>query len=421
MPTDTILYMSGTVPKRSETFVYREIFALRSSGVRIATASVHKPAHDLNYQDLKELAKETVELYSLGATSILVDFGKELVTHPVTTMKTTTNFILDGLFSKDVTLSRRLKVVWQGVTGIALAHRVRALRIIHIHSHMAHVPTTIAMYAAKQLGISFSFTGHANDLFPNRTLLEDKLKRSLFVNCISHWHREFYNSIVSRPDINYPVVRCGVDTSLYPQSHAPMEEILEILSVGRLVEKKGFDVLIKAVGKIAEDNGIKFKVTIAGSGPEEENLNELIGRLPDPSCVRMLGDTDNAQVMELMSKTDLFVLPCRVAKSGDRDGIPVVLMEAMAQGRCVVSGDLETIRELIEDGRSGVMILPGDQASLEETLIKLAHNRELINELGVKARQRIVEEFDLMLNAARIKTSFVEHGLLQSPASERDH
>lgn len=409
--SSTILYMSGSVPVRSETFVYREILALRSLGLDVKTASVHAPMHDLDDGVLSEMAQSTIEIYSKGAGSIIKDSCAELLIHPVATIRTMTRCKLDAFCSKDVKISRRPKVVWQGLAGLALARRVRAMGIAHIHAHMAHVPTTIAMYAAKQLGITFSFTGHANDLFPNRTLLKEKLTRALFVNCISNWHRSFYQSIANRPDTEYPIVRCGVDTKEYLATPAPRQDILEVLSVGRLVEKKGFDVLIGAIGEIVKAGGPRIRVTIAGGGPDDTKLRMLVDALPPTAEIMMLGDTDNDQVMELMTRADVFALPCRIASTGDRDGIPVVLMEAMARGRCVISGDLETIRELIEDGVSGVMIPPGDQKALVKTLVELAQSRDRVDELGRAARLRIEEEFDLMLNAQRIQSALGDRGI----------
>ncbi len=411
MSSGAILYMSGSVPVRSETFVYREIIALRSLGLDIHTASVHAPMHGLDDGVLDEMAKSSTEIYSSGVLSILIDFFAELFAHPIRTISTITRCKLDALFSKEVPASRRVKVIWQGVAGVALAKRVRKKNIVHIHAHMAHVPTTIAMYAAKQLGISFSFTGHANDIFPNRTLLKEKLERALFANCISHWHRAFFQSIEPKRDAEYPIIRCGVDTSAYQATPAPRGDRLEVLSVGRLIEKKGFDVLIMAAGEIAKSGGPSMRITIAGGGPDEAKLMALVAALAPTAEVELLGDTNNDRVMELMTQVDVFALPCRVAESGDRDGIPVVLMEAMARGRCVISGDLETIRELVEDGISGVMIPPGDQKALEKVLIELAQNRDRVDELGVAARQRIEDEFDLVLNAERIMGVLSSKGL----------
>lgn len=412
-----ILYMSGSVPTRSETFVYREILALRELGLDVRTASVHAPTHGLDDGELDRMAHESIELYSAGKALILRDASAELLTRPVRTLSTISRVVIDAMFSSEVSLKRKPKVVWQGLTGLALARRARRERITHIHAHMAHVPTTIAMYAAKQLGIGFSFTGHAIDLFPNRTLLSEKLERAEFINCISHWHRRFYQQIVDRADEDLPIVRCGVDTTKYQTTAAPANEMLEVLGVGRLVEKKGFDVLIGAAGRLAE-MGVPIRVRIAGGGPELKKLSELVDALDDSASVELLGETDNDRVMELMNEADVFALPCRVAKSGDRDGIPVVLMEAMARGRCVISGDLETIRELIEDDVSGVMIPPGDLGALVDVLGALTSDRQRVDELGRAARKRIEEEFDLQSNAQRIVETMRRHGILSESAEE---
>ncbi len=405
--------MSGTLPVRSETFVYREILALRSLGLDVRTASVHAPVHGLDEGVLDEMAAKTIEIYSSGKLQVGLDSLGELCSRPVRTIGTVWRVGMDALFSRDVLLKRRPKVLWQGFAGLALARRARQVGITHIHAHMAHVPTTIAMYASRQLGVSFSFTGHAIDLFPNRTMLAEKLHRAAFVNCISHWHRRFYQSIHQRDDEEYPIVRCGVDTGKYPTTPAPGGDELAVFSVGRLVEKKGFDVLIDAARILAEAGETSMRVTIAGGGPEDERLKEMVEALPKDAKVELIGEIDNDMVMEMMNNADVFALPCRVARSGDRDGIPVVLMEAMARGRCVISGGLETIAELIEDGVSGVMIPPGDLDHLVDSLKKLGNDRGMVDDLGRAARRRIEDEFDLHINAKRIIQTMLAHGVLK--------
>lgn len=406
-----VLYVSGTLPTRSETFVYREIFALRRLGVTVRTASVHAPSRNLGDPSLEDLAEETIPIYPSGVMAIVKDTVAEFLRNPAATMRTYGRTIGDALFSGDVRHGRRVKVLWQGLAAIALARRARRIGVSHIHAHMAHVPTTIAMYSARHLGIPFSFTGHANDLFPNRTLLAEKLRRAAWVNCISEWHRDFYRSIESRGDEDYPIVRCGVDTNTVRSVDPPSGATLEVLGVGRLVEKKGFDALIKAIGRIAETGGPPIRLRIAGSGPEESRLRSLIQELGVSDRVELLGDTPNEKVLGLMASCDVFALPCKVAGSGDRDGIPVVLMEAMALGRCVVSGDLETIRELIEDGQTGIMVRPGDAGEVADALVRLAADRGLARSIGRRARERIEAEFDTSVNAQRIVRAMSAHGM----------
>lgn len=410
-----ILYLAGCLPTRSETFVYREVFALRELGVRVRTASVHAPARALDDGPLEALAAETLAIYPRGVAGILADAAAELAARPARTAGTIARAVRDAITADDARGLRRAKVLWQALAALSLARRVRPDRIAHVHAHMAHVPATIAMYAARQLGIGFSFTGHANDLFPNRSLLRPKLARAAWVQCISRWHRDFYRSIVPRPDEDYPVVRCGVDTRLHTPPPPSDRPELAVLAVGRLVEKKGFDVLIEAAGDLARAGGPPVRVRIAGGGEEEARLRRLVDSLPPGASVELLGDTPNDRVMELMGEADLFVIPCRVAASGDRDGIPVVLMEAMARGRCVVSGDLETIRELVRDGETGVMVPPGDRRALARTLDALARDRDRVETLGRAGRRWVEEEFDLTANAERIIDAMESHGLTVRP------
>jgi glycosyltransferase involved in cell wall biosynthesis len=409
-----ILYLAATLPMRSETFVYREIFALRDQGVDVRAASVHRSATGLDAGGpLDRLAAEAVQIYGSGAARLLMDAAGELMAHPIRCAGTLGRGVADAAFSRDVTFPRRPKVLWQAVAALALARRVRPMGVAHIHCHMAHVPTTIGMYAARQLGIGFSFTGHANDLFPSRTLLAEKLRRAAWVNCISRWHRGFYRSVVDRSDDDLPVIRCAVDTDAYPVTPVPGRPMIEVLGVGRLVEKKGFDVLIEAAGEIARRGLADVRVQIAGGGPEEARLRAIIDGLAPGAAVELLGETDNDRVMELMGEVDIFALPCRVTASGDRDGIPVVLMEAMARGRCVISGDLEAIRELVIDGETGVMIPPGDRSALVDALVGLARDRDRVDQLGRSARGMIESEFDLRVNALRIMAVMERHGLGQ--------
>ncbi|MFP6640019.1 MAG: glycosyltransferase family 4 protein [Myxococcota bacterium] len=412
-----ILYLSSEIPALSETFVYREVLALRSLGLDIETASVRSPASDLGEDALTELAQSTRPIYSLGFARTCADVLSESRHHFVRTLSTLSRVMRDALFSTDVSATGRPKVVWQGLAAIGLASRLRSTDIGHIHCHFADVPTTIGMYVALQLGITFSFTGHANDLFPGRSLLKEKLQRALFVNCISAWHRRFYQSIVARDDDALPIVRCGVDLSVCTETPAPAGDSLRVLGVGRLVPKKGFDVLLRAVRAIALSGGPSIQVTLVGGGVCEAELRKLADAVPEPARIEMLGETQNQRVIELMGQADVFVLPCRITASGDRDGIPVVLMEAMARGRCVIAGDLETIRELVEDQVSGILIPPGDQSELERVLTSLAADRSRIDLLGQAGRRRVKEEFSLDLNAARMRDKLASHGLVAAGKS----
>jgi glycosyltransferase involved in cell wall biosynthesis len=399
----TVVYLSSQLPKRSETFVYRELFGLREAGVRVLSATLHPPETHLGEPRLDQLAAEAIPVYGSGTRALIRDAIRELRFDFARAFDTISRAVSDALTANDLSISGRLKTPAQAVAALALAHRLRAQTPGHLHAHFAHAPATVAMYAAHQLGISFSFTGHAVDLFRDRALLLPKLRRARFVNCISEWHRTFYQDVVMRPNDDYPVVRCGVDMAEFaPVSHPPGDPPI-VLGVGRLVPKKGFDVLIEATALLIK-RGCAVRVVIAGDGPEMARLQELRKQHGLESVVDLPGACSNQQVREMLKTTDLFVLPCQVDRNGDRDGIPVVLMEAMACGICVVSGDLPTIRELIRHEVTGCMVDPGDVDELARTMEQLlavpAHRRALAD----AGRRRVAEEFSLAVNVKRMLT-----------------
>jgi len=402
MARRSILFVGGRLPTRSETFVYRELFGLRARGAKVLAASVHPPERDLGEARLEALANGVIDIYGAGPARLVRDAVAQFAHRPFKTGATLLAALRDAVMEPDVRWWGRPKVLWQGLAGVALARRVEKEGIRHVHAHMAHVPTTIAMYCARQLGVTFSFTGHAVDIFRLRALLRVKLKRAAFVACISEWHREFYRETAEMPDGSLPIVRCGVDVRKFaPSCDAESGEGGRIMAVGRLVPKKGFDVLIRAVAALRAE-GRAVRCVIAGDGPSRRELMRLADELNVQDRVHFLGALDNGEIRRRMEECDLFVLPCRVDASGDRDGIPVVLMEAMACGRCAISGDLPAIRELIADGETGLLVEPGSVGALAGAMRGALDDHEERRRLGEAGRRRVCEEFALDVNVTRL-------------------
>ncbi len=398
--TGAVLYVGAVLPARSETFVYREFFGLRERGVRVTPATLRPAEHGLGDPRLDALATEATPIYGPGLPALLLDAASWTIRHPWRSAGVLGQAALDALTGDDLgSMTARAKTLVQATAALALSHRTRGATIAHVHAHMAHAPTSVAMYAARALGVTFSFTGHAADLFRDRALLEPKLRRAAFVSCISEWHRAFYQKIVARPAADYPVIRCGVDVDRFTASSRDPDGAVRLLAVGRLVPKKGFDRLIAALAAL-DDPGVTCE--IIGDGPERGRLQAVIDEAGLEGGVRLLGARDNESIRLAMQACDLFVLPCQVASDGDRDGIPVVLMEAMACGAPVISGDLPTIRELVEDGVSGLMIPPGDVDGLAGSIRRLASDHDLRRTLAAGGRARVEAEFSLDVNVGRL-------------------
>ena len=404
-PEAHILYVGAILPKRSETFVYREVLGLRARGIEVSAASVHPPERDLGDPALDALAADAVSVYGRGGRAKLAlarDAARAAWWRPVR-----------GLLENPTMYWP--KYVLQSEAGYALAWRVRDRGITHVHAHMAHVPATVAMSCAEALEVPFSLTGHAADLFRDRSALKTKLQRASFVACISQWHRRFYQQQVpGLPDSRLPVIRCGVNLEEFAPVDPAAADGRRLLAVGRLVPKKGFDVLLRAMARPA---AASTRLTLVGDGPEEPALRELATQLKLGDRVDFVGAKPNHAVRELMGEAGVFVLPCREAADGDRDGIPVVLMEAMARRVCVISGDLETIRELVSDKVSGLMVRPGSVDELAEALGTLTGDAAMRGRLAEAGRARVAQEFALGVTLDRLEQAFATARIPPAPKS----
>ena len=404
-----IAYIAGTFPARSETFVYREVRALRESGWDVCTISLNDP-REPGVPEFSDLEQGTIYVYGRGKRATLQSAFLELLTHPLRAGATLVNACTDAIDPREpMSLGNRLKLVAQAFASLGLARRLRPRGLQHIHCHFAHAPTTIGMYAARHLQLPFSFTGHANDLFQRRSLLKRKLNRARFVACISEWHRDFYKQVLPARLHRYHVIRCGVDVDAWTaKSDVTISEPLKILTVCRLVEKKGVDTLIRALP------GKAWHVTIAGDGPDRPQLEKLARESGCQASITWLGSVENERVRELLQQSDVFVLPCREDRNGDRDGIPVVLIEAMACGIPVVSGDLPAIRELVIHQETGVLIDGNQPEHLTAGLAALINDPAFRYRLTRAARKHVETEFSMGVNLQRLTAQLAKAAAAQN-------
>ncbi len=399
--SDAILYLAGTLPARSETFIAREIRALRAAGRTIRCATLH--ASTSVPDDADDLLDGLITVYAPGwwRTSIVAAMAS-----PIRTARTLLVALADMLAPGETTsMSTRARLLPQALAGIALSRRLPD-DVEHIHAHFAHAPTTVAMYAAEHRGVRFSFTGHANDIFERRSLLKKKLRRAAFVSSISEWHREMY--LRAAPATRRtPVIRCGVDTDEWSpneSSTSATDGEFVVLTVCRLVEKKGIHVLVAAIATVPD-----ACLVIAGDGPERERLEALAASHGIADRVTFLGAVENHEVRSLLTTADCFALPCQEDRNGDRDGIPVVLMEAMAAGVPVIAGDLPAIRELVVDGETGWLIPGIDIGAWGSRLAALASAPA--PRVAAAGRQRVIDEFSMSVNRDRLSEQFEQLGI----------
>lgn len=419
-----VALVAGVYPCRSETFVAAEVNALRQRGWIVNVVSLHRPEGSLLPTSATNGRGFTSDIPPL----VVYERGwwrqamLEMMCHPLRSLMTCGLAMMDVVWpGEKMSLAARVKLLAQAAAGLSLARRLRPNGVRAIHCHFAHAPTTVGMYAAKQLGLPFSFVGHANDLFQRRALLKRKLQRASFVSCISRWHRDWYASIEPRRGEAYRLIRCGVEVEAWqtPTRRAgglseagggglSTKRTVRILCVCRLVPKKGVDVLLDTLAILLRERPGRWRLTVAGDGPEREKLEYQARALGIAGAVRWLGAVPPEVVPKLMAEADLFALLCRRAADGDRDGIPVALMEAMAGGLPVVAGDLSAVRELVEHEHTGLLAPSGDAEAAARALRRLAEDAALRDRLAEAGRARVREEFARPINVDRLEAALRE-------------
>lgn len=380
----SIAYIAGQFPLRSETFVYREVRELRKKGWNVVCVSLHPSTDPPEQSD--DLIDDLITVYSPTCRA------KGLAS----------SAWIDALFpGEPIASTDRLKLLYQARAAAGLADALARRNVQHVHCHFAHAPTTIGMYAAQHLNIPFSFTGHANDLFQRRILLKRKLQRAKFVSCISYEHQKLYQQTVPRDPQAYPIIRCGVDVrSFTTSSELGSPPPIRILTVCRLVEKKGVDTLIRAFDQLSD---LDAQLLIAGEGPQRNELKQLADQCAKKQNIQFLGAVSNDQVRQLLQSATIFALLCRVDRHGDKDGIPVVLMEAMACGLPVIAGDLPAVRELVIDQQTGLVVDATSPLPAVNALRYLITHPDSARSLGRSARDHVIREFSLETNIQRLE------------------
>ncbi|RZS56829.1 glycosyltransferase [Sphaerotilus mobilis] len=287
-----------------------------------------------------------------------------------------------------------------------LAQRVRHLGIRHLHAHFGNSAAEVARLAAERAGIGYSFTAHARDIFLDdldHDALALRLRAARQVVTVSDYNRQHLITRYGLAPDHVVRIYNGLDLRRFSLQAGAREPL--ILAVGRLIEKKGFGDLIDACA-LLRDRGLRMRCVIAGGGPLMATLAHQIDTLDLNEQVRLLGAVPSSEVQHWMQRAAVFAAPCVVGADGDRDGLPTVLLEAMALGCPCVSTDVTGIPEVLSDGHSGLQVPQHDAVALADALGRLLADPALGERLARQARARIESDFDIHHNVARLRRVF---------------
>ena len=409
-----VAYVLKGYPRLSELFIASEIWRLEQLGLDLQLYVCRPPDEDTHHPIVDRIKAEPTWLpttTSLSSTTVprwlahnLPVFAPALRRvarrHPRGLADAARTALCQAIRSREGWRPRRVylkELLW----AVALADEIdRGPGTDHIHAHFAHGTTTVAWLASHILGLPFSFTGHAKDIYRESLnpagLLRRKLDEAAFAVTCTGANLDHLRTIA--PDARIHLVYHGLNAELTalldaaPAAERPPH--LRIVSVGRLVPKKGFDVLIRAVGQLHQ-RGVAVELVVAGeTGSEAVALADLVGELGLDGAVRFRGTISQAQLLVELRRSSVFALACRVDDDGDRDGIPNVLVEAMAAGLPAVSTTVSGIPELITDGVTGLLVPPDDPTALADALHRLARDPALAQRLARAGTEAVHERFD---------------------------
>jgi len=400
-PSPSIAYLNQVFPDLTQTFVYREVLALRAREIPVRTFSVWQPDPAHLSAETIPLRDETFYIFPLSWFSMIIAHLKYITSRTLRYLGT----LVFMLTRPGEPLRNRWRSLMHFVYGIVAIREMERLKIEHIHVHFAWSASSIALIAQRLLGIPFSISLHSKEIFSDRLLLADKVQDSKFIVTISEYNQRFLNELFPEGELDNKIhiVHCGLDPDIFNASPKPQKNYAEFVIVGvaQLVPRKGFHVLIEACHHLA-CRGMPFRCHIFGEGEERNQLESLIEHYNLGKQVLMPGWIQQEELHQHLNQADVFALPCIRDKSGDQDGIPVVLMEAMAMELAVVSTRISGIPELIEHGRNGLLTNPGDATALADALHLLKNNSELRLRLGKAGRETVIKEFNIHRTAEQM-------------------
>ncbi len=287
--------------------------------------------------------------------------------------------------------------------GLAQAAAGRGIR--HLHAHFANEPAFVARLAGRLLAAPFSFTAHAKDIYakgPALAVLREQVEAAAFVVTVCEANRVHLEELLGARAAKVRTLYNGVDLErLSPAPPFAAADGGRILCVARLVEKKGLDLLLRAVAQL-RGRGVGVTCTVIGEGPERPALERLRAELGLAEAVELAGCLPHEEVIERMRRAEMLVLPCRVTANGDRDALPTVLLEAMACGLACVSTPVGGVAEIIRHRETGLLVPPENPWALAAAVGELLRRPAWRRSLGEAGRRRAERLFDRRRNVARL-------------------
>ena len=385
-------YLFERFPSAVQTFCYREVFAMHALGMEPFVVSIRRP-HD--------------------APDLALPFEVHYLSDEETRPRVKVSFSVR--MRTPSALRHRDRLRFEDAMELGPILKARGIR--HVHAHFGGIAARAAWWLRRIHGIRYSYTGHANDIFcesgaaiTNAMLAED----ATFIATETDYAREWMER--THPTASGRVFRVFNGIEIAPAARGEESKPPRIVSVGRLVEKKGFPDLLRAC-VLLRGRGVEFGCDIVGGGPLDATLRAMIAELGLGDCVVMHGPQPQSFVRALLAKARVFALAAQREGDGGSDNLPTVIMEAMVASLPVVSTKVAGIPEMVDNGETGSLVAEHDPASLADALAPFLTYADLADRLGTKGLERAKEKFSITNSAITLARLITSRAGVRAPAA----
>lgn len=400
-PGETIGYVLRKFPVLSETFVLNELLGLEAQGVPLHVFSLMRPNDPRFHDDLPKLKARVSYVPDATDLAKAMRHNRRLAGRAGRRYRRALSY---------VARQAKPELLWRLLQAGYVANEARRLRLRHLHAQFANRPTTVALLASRLTGVPFSFTAHATDIFKHavdRRVLARKIREARFVVTVSEYNRDYLARLADGADRKIVRIHNGIDVDRFAPNGNPPPKPFRILCVARLVEKKGLPYLVDACAMLRE-RGVEFRCDIIGKGRLRSELGRRIKDRGLRRTVRLLGPKTQGEVLAEYRASNLYVLPAIVGSDGNREGLPVSIVEALACGLPVIATPVTGIPEVVRDGHNGLIVPPADAARLAEAIERLIRDPRLYRRLREAARPSVLSAFDRRRTVAELHRLIVE-------------
>jgi glycosyltransferase involved in cell wall biosynthesis len=398
-----VIYIVRSWPRLSQTFVVNEVLALERRGVHLDVVSLVRSGEKVVQPQVADVRAKVTYLDDPRPRRLRAHLSAFAAT-PGRYLSALLLCLRRPELAAGYGDSSALECLTHAARIAAGVHALRgASRPSHVHAHFAHDPALVGMFVSMLTGLPFSFTGHARDLYqiPARSLAAKAARATTLVTCCEA-NVTYLQETLPGSQIPVEVIHHGVDLERFVPSDRRTDGVPALVSVGRLVEKKAFDDLLRALARVDQP----FSLQIYGDGPLHDELMALRDELGLGDRVEFLGARDSDEIVKALADADAFVLTPTNMEDGDRDGIPNVLVEAMACGLPVVTTTAGGITELVVDDVNGLLCAPDDVTSIAQAVGRIVDDPELRARLGAAGRTTVEADYDVNVAAARLEALY---------------